>query len=172
MQKISVRTLTAVALFVALEVVLSRFLSISTESLKIGFAFVPLVCCAMLYGPVWGAVAGGLADFIGAVLFPIGPYFPGFTLTNALIGLVFGLFLRRSTSGTAGIVAICAAVLINNLVLSLLLNTLWVSVLYGSPFLQLLPVRLMQNAVMIPIEIVVIIALRHPVASLARSKAV
>ena len=127
---------------------------------------------AMLYGPVWGAVAGGLADFIGAVLFPIGPYFPGFTLTNALIGLVFGLFLRRRTSGTAGIVSICAAVLINNLVLSLLLNTLWVSVLYGSPFLQLLPVRLMQNAVMIPIEIVVIIALRHPVASLARSKAV
>ena len=38
MQKISVRTLTAVALFVALEVVLSRFLSISTESLKIELA--------------------------------------------------------------------------------------------------------------------------------------
>ncbi len=172
MSKISVRTLTAVSLFIALEVVLSRFLSISTESLKIGFAFVPLVCCAMLYGPVWAAVAGGLADFIGAILFPIGPYFPGFTLTNALIGLVFGLFLRRRPAGTAGIVPICAAVLINNLVLSLLLNTLWVSILYGSPFLQLLEVRLLQNAVMIPVEIAVLVAMRHPIASLARSRAI
>ena len=171
MQKISVKTMTAVALFVALEVVLSRWLSIQTESLKIGFAFVPLAMCAMLYGPVWGAVAGGLADFIGAILFPIGPYFPGFTLTNALIGLVFGLFLRRRTSGPVGIMPICASVIINNLLLSLMLNTLWISVLYGSPFLQLLPTRLLQNAVMIPVEMVVLIALRHPMANLARSKA-
>ena len=128
MQKISVRTLDRCCPVRRTEVVLSRFLSISTESLKIGFAFVPLVCCAMLYGPVWGAVAGGLADFIGAVLFPIGPYFPGFTLTNALIGLVFGLF--------------CAAAHLVRLVSSPFVprcsSTIWCSVccstLFGSRF--------------------------------------
>ncbi len=169
MHKISVKTLTAVALFIALEVVLSRFGSIATAELKIGFGFVPLAICAMLYGPAWAAVAGGLADFIGAVLFPIGPYFPGFTLTNALIGLIFGLFLRRRPAGIANI---CAASLITCLFCSLVLNSLWISILYHSPFIQLLPTRLLQCAVMIPVEIVVLTLLRQPVARLARSRAI
>ncbi len=166
MSKISVKMLTQVAVLIAAEILLSRVFSISTWSLKIGFAFVPLAICASLYGPLWGAVAGGLSDFIGAILLPIGPYFPGFTLTNALTGMVFGLFLRRRP---ASIVGICAATAINCLVLSLLLNSFWVSILYESPLPAVLPTRLLQNAVMIPVEIAVLTALRRPVARLAHS---
>ena len=80
MQKNSVKTIVTVALLIAVEVVLNRFCSINTESLKIGFGFVPIAVCGMLYGPVWAAAAGFLSDFTGAILFPIGPYSPAFPL--------------------------------------------------------------------------------------------
>jgi len=89
------RTLVTLAILVAMEIVLSRFLSISAWNTKIGFSFIPVAVAAMLYGPVAGGMVGALGDFVGAVLFPIGAYFPGFTLTNILVGLTCGLFLRH-----------------------------------------------------------------------------
>ena len=156
MRRITLRTLVNLAVLTALEIVLSRFLSISTQELKIGFSFVPVVLAAALYGPLGGALCAGLGDLIGAVLFPIGPYFPGFTLTAALTGAVFGLFLHKKIrwQGTA------AAVLINQLPLSLGLNTLWISLLYGTPYLALLSTRLLQCAILIPVQIIVILLLK------------
>jgi ECF transporter S component (folate family) len=95
---------------------------------------------------------GALGDFIGAVLFPIGPYFPGFTLTAFLTGTVFGLFLHKRQT----ILRILGAVAVNQLVLSLLLQTLWISLLYGSPYGPLLLTRLGQCAVLAPLQFVTI----------------
>ncbi len=142
------RTLVQVSVLVALSIVLSRLLSISTLYVKIGFGFVPIVLCALLHGPVWAGVAAGLADFIGALMFPVGAYFPGFTLTAALTGVVFGLFLFKQEKMFPGLLF---AVLINCLVISLLGNTLNISLLTGAPFLALLPTRILQNAVMLPV---------------------
>lgn len=157
------KTMVAVALLIALEVVLSRFCSIATPVVKIGFAFVPLAVCGMLYGPVWALIAGGLADLIGALLFPIGAYFPGFTLSNALIGLIFGLFLFRRFTGWRHILP---AVLLSNFVISLLLSTYWLHLITGSPYLGLLPVRLAQNAILAPIEFAVIRLIQGPMGRL------
>ena len=158
------RTMVFVALLVALEVVLSRFVSISTPFMKIGFAFIPLAVCGMLFGPWWGALCGGLADFLGAILFPIGPYFPGFTLSNALVGMMFGYCLRGRFSGWKHIVK---ASVVNNLVISLLISTYWLHLLYGSPYLGLLPTRLAQNCVMLVLEFVVIRIIQRPIGRIA-----
>lgn len=161
MQKSMVQKMALVGLLVALEIVLSRFLSISTFNLKIGFAFIPVVLAALLYGPLWGAATAGLADFLGAILFPVGPYFPGFTLTAMLVGTTYGILLHRQA--TLG--RVVAAVSIVRLPLSLGLNTLWISILYGKAFLALLPGRILQEAVMAPIQIIAIwfIAAKLPV---------
>ena len=79
------------AMLIAVEVVLNRFLSINTMGLKIGFSFVPIVIAAMLFGGVRAGIIYALADLIGALLFPIGPYFPGFTVSAFLMGLIYGL---------------------------------------------------------------------------------
>jgi len=147
------KTIAVMGVLVAMEVILSRFLSISAWNIKIGFNFVPLVLAAMLLGPVKAGIVGALADFIGATLFPIGPYFPGFTLTSFLMGVVFGIFLYKRQNP----VKITAAVAINQLVLSLLLNTFWISVLYGSPFGPLLLTRIWQTAVLVPVQLLVIL---------------
>lgn len=164
MPKINSKALVQVSLLIALEIVLSRFLSISTPIMRIGFGFVPVAVCAMLYGPVLAGVAGGLADFIGAILFPIGPYFPGFTLSAALTGVVYGIFLYRRENKWKYLVA---AVCINCLVISLGLSSFWIHVLYGTPLDKLLPVRALQNSIMIPIQITVLRLLRRPLVRYA-----
>lgn len=85
--------LVSIGILVATEIVCNRFLSVNTSLFKIGVAFLPVVLAAWLYGPVAGALVGGLGDLIGALLFPIGPYFPGFTLTAALAGAGYGFCL-------------------------------------------------------------------------------
>ena len=139
-QKFSTRTLTTLAMLIAIEVILSRFLSINAWNIKIGFGFVPVVIAAVLYGPLAGGIVGALSDFIGALLFPIGTYFPGFTLSSFLMGVVFGLFLYKKQSWLQGL----AAVGINQFILGLFLNTFWISVLYGSPYVPLLATRVFQ----------------------------
>jgi len=85
-------------------------------------------------------------------MFPIGPYFPGFTLTAALTGLVWGVFLhKRQTMARIG-----GAVAVNQLVLSLLLNTLWISVLYDSLYVPLFLTRTISTAVMVTVQVVTI----------------
>lgn len=154
MVKKRIQILVRLALLVAVEVILSRFLSISTPINKIGFAFVPLALAGTLYGPWAGLGVGAVADLLGATLFPSGPYFPGFTLTTALKGLVFGLCLHNSRAGNWR--AITLAVCINAIVFSLGLNTLWIHMLYGSPYHILLISRIVQELVVIPVQIVVL----------------
>ena len=64
--------LMRLALLIALEVVLSRWLSFNAMQYKIGFAFVPLAIAAVLYGPLGGMAVGGMSDLLGATLFPSG----------------------------------------------------------------------------------------------------
>ena len=152
MPKFTTKTMTAMALLTALEIVLSRFLSFSAWNTKIGFAFVPVVLAAMLLGPVYAGIVAAVADFLGAVLFPVGAYFPGFTLTAFLMGVCYGLFLLNKQS----FLRILGAVAVHQLLLSLLLNTLWISVLYGSPYTPLLISRLPQCAILAAVQLALI----------------
>lgn len=152
---ISVQKLVILGVLVAMEVVLSRFLSFNTWSTKIGFGFIPIAAAAILLGPVEAAVCGGLADFLGATLFPIGPYFPGFTATAALTGLVFGLFFHKEQTP----LHVACAVLINQFILGLLVNTYWISLLYGSPFKELLATRVVQSCILSVVQIAGILVL-------------
>jgi len=145
---IDTKTIVAVGLLTAMEIVLSRFCSFAVWNMKIGFAFVPVAAAAVLYGPLAGGAVGALGDFVGAILFPIGAYFPGFTVTAFLMGVTWGLFLHKKQTARR----ILGAVAVNQLVLSFLLNTLWISVLYGTPYPALLTARAVQTAVLGPVQ--------------------
>ena len=149
--RISVGLMVVIALLTAVQIVLSRFLSIPLWNIKIGFGFLPIMLAGILYGPLAGALVGGLSDFIGAILFPIGPYFPGFTLTAAISGAMFGWVLHKRQSFGR----VCGVVLFNQLVLGLLINSFWISVLYGSPYFGLLLSRLVQYAILVPVEVII-----------------
>jgi 5,10-methenyltetrahydrofolate synthetase len=152
MKKKSTRMLVTIALLVAAHIILSRFLSINAWNIKIGFAFVAVFVGAYLYGPIAGAAVGGLGDFLGAILFPIGAYFPGFTLNCALTGVVMGLLLYKKQTPLR--VVLTAA--INEAGISMWITPIWISILYGSPYWPLIISRLPQIGILFVVEIVVI----------------
>ena len=88
------KKLAVSALLLAADVILTRILAFNTPLMKIGLGFAATALCAMLYGPWWAAGVAALGDLLGSLLFPTGAYFPGFTLTAACTGALFGLCLR------------------------------------------------------------------------------
>ena len=145
------KQLCALALLIAVGVVLGRLVPVlSVWNTKIEFSFVAVMLAACIAGPIGGMVTGALIDFIGAILLPTGPYFPGFTATAALTGLVFGLLLYKKCN----LGRIVIAVLSTQLVCGFLLNTLFISILYTKAFTVLLATREIQVVVMSVIVIV------------------
>ena len=67
-KKFDVRKLVQISLLIALQIILTRFCSIQTPIVRIGFGFVPVVIIASMYGPISAGVANGIADIIGALL--------------------------------------------------------------------------------------------------------
>jgi len=145
--------MVVIAMMVALEVVLSRFLSISTPLLKIGFGFLPIALTAMLYGPMYSGVAWALSDFIGALLFPVAPYFFGFTLSAFLNGFIWGLFIYKNHTK---LLRVAAAILISSMLVSLGLDTLWLTIITSNPAAVVLGFRFTRCVIMAPIQFVII----------------
>lgn len=143
MKKFKTKDYCLLALLIGLNVVLSRFLSINAWDIKIGFTFLTIYIAAYIYGPLGGILVGGLGDLIGSLLFPSGPYFPGFTITAVLTGILFGLLLK----GNGKITNIVLACLLNEFVINLLVNTYWISILYNASYKALLATRIFQAIV-------------------------
>lgn len=149
----SIKRLVVTAMLVAMEVVLSRFLSITMPLVKIGFGFLPIALIAMLYGPVYSGVAGAVADVLGALLFPVAPFFYGFTLSAFLNGAILGLFLYRDNTK---LLRIAAAILLSSALVTLLLDTLWLSLVTPNPASVIFAGRFAKFAVMAPVQFVTI----------------
>ena len=148
-------TMVITAFMIALSVVLSKLVSINISFLRIGFGFLPVAVLAILYGPVVAAVGYGLADLIGAWLFPTGAFFPGFTLSAVLTGLIFGFILYKKE------VTLIRALIASALVclgVNLLLNTFWLTFIIGKGFKVLLASRAVKEVVAIPVMALLIVA--------------
>lgn len=154
MKKFSVRTVCQMALLIALEVVLTRLCGISTLLTKIGLGFIPMAVCGMLFGPWMTALAYALADIIGALLFPAGAYSPLFTLTAALMGVCYGMLLHREKISFFPHIVLAAV--IYAVVLSLGLNTAWITLLYGSTYFARIATRLPQCLILLAAQLLLL----------------
>lgn len=147
--------IVSIALLIALQVVLGRFAGIMTPVVSISFSFLPLAVNAIAFGPVWAAVSSAAADIIGAMLFPkgLGIYFPGYTLSAALSGYVYGVILYRKPGVLWRISLAC---LVQGIFISLGLGTYWVYMMTGKGYLAILSPRILQNVIMIPVKVLLI----------------
>ena len=133
--------LTGMALLAAVSLVLTRFFSfyvpfMGVQSMRVGFGEVPVILAGLLLGAPAGGLTGLAADLVGATLFPSGPYFPGFTLSAFLSGFLPSCFMSRFKKKEQGPskTVLFLSILSTQLVTSALLNTLWIVLLYMSPF--------------------------------------
>ncbi len=149
------RTLVLLSVLAALQIILARFCSFNAWNVRIGLGFIPVALAGIFFGPLPAALVAAVSDFLGAILFPTGTYFPGFTLTAACTGISFGCLLHNKLQ----LPRILLAVGLNQLLMSLGMNTLWISILYGSSFTGLLSTRVLQVIVIAPIQIMILTAL-------------
>lgn len=152
-RKLSTKNLVMVSMILALQIVMTRFLSITTPIARIGFSFIAVALNAALFGPWVAGITGILADLIGMMLFPAGAYFPGFTVTAFLSGFIYGLFLYREN---IKINHVAIAVILVSLICNLGLNTLWLSMMQGKAWMVLLPPRVAKELILIVVRIITI----------------
>ena len=148
------RKLTLSALLLAADILLTRVLALNTPIMKIGLGFAAVAVCARLYGAPWAALIAALGDFLGSILFPTGAYFPGFTLTAALTGLLFGLCLHRESVRWYRPVLAAA---LNCVLISYLANSAMIAFISGNTFRAMLTARAIQLTVMLPTQILVLL---------------
>jgi ECF transporter S component (folate family) len=93
-KRFSISNLTLAGLFIAIAVVLKSYLAINLSFTRISLAWVSIMTIGILLGPVIGGISGAIADIIGFIIFPTGPYFLGFTVAYAFVGIIPGLLKK------------------------------------------------------------------------------
>lgn len=155
MKKSKTASLAIGGLFAAMSIIFTRFfaLYIAGGSIRLSFGDIPLLLSGAMLGPVVGTLTGIVADLAGMMMFgSVGPYFPGFTLTAALTGLIPGLILYKNNKDYR-LWKIILTIVIVSIFVALMLNTLWLTILLKKGFWVLLPGRIIARTIMAPIEI-------------------
>ncbi len=156
------RALVTAAMLLAVQVLLGLVASIPVgPSIRISFGYLALGTTGALLGPVASMINGALADVLGSIIHPIGPYFPGFTLTGLVSGAIYGAMLYdRDVS----LKRVLVTKLLIDVICNLLLNTIWLNMLYGKAFFAILPARALKNLLQYPVDVILL----YPLLKLVR----
>lgn len=145
MLEVELRDLILLGIIVAMKIILERF-TIGTSLAHIGLGFIGSVLLGYMFGPVWGAAGGGIADLVSSALFGNqGGFFIGFTLSAMVGPFIYGLFFYQKP---VKIWRIMVAVLLVSIIVNVGMNTLWLHFLYNVDY----KAALVQRA---PMEIIV-----------------
>jgi ECF transporter S component (folate family) len=169
----NLRALVLCAMLIGLHMVLTSVRIDLSPQLRVGVGFLTQALTGMLFGPVMGMCSGALSDVLGYLVKPGGSYFPGFTVTAIIGGLIYGLLLYdwrpqqplhaaekneiprlsrflRHILKPAGRAFLAKGLI--NIFCNMLLNTLWLRILYGDAIAVLLPERIIKNLALWPFE--------------------
>ena len=154
----NLKKLTFAALMIALCVMLSYIPSVPLfGGAKLTWGFLARSVCAMVCGPVLGAVFGVAEDLLSFFLTGGGgaPFFPGYTLTTVLGCILYALFFYRAK---ITIRRVFLAKLVTN-VQNVLLGALWSSILYGKAYIVLATGSAVKNLIMLPFQTLLLVVL-------------
>lgn len=144
------RALSLAAVLAALNLALNQFTIPVSSYLEIGFDFLASAATGFLCGPWVAALSGVVTDLLGYVLRPNGPYFPGFTLSALLLGMVYGLWYYRRPVRLWRVV--CCKLTVT-LLFNFLLTPLWLHIMYGQAFVLLSSIRIVKNVIKFPVDV-------------------
>ena len=148
----STRMLCVAALLSALCALIDIFyLMIGGAFLRIYFSFLIAGLLCMITGPFLAIPAGFLVDTLSFLFSGGDPagYFPGYALSSMLSFLIYALFLYRSHLSLS---RIFAARLTVNVLINVILGSVWKHILYGNAYLVYFISGAIKNIAMLPIE--------------------
>lgn len=148
-----VTSLCGCALLSALNTVVGQFTIVVSSFLEISFTSVVAGISGFYYGPVLSGIAGGCVDILKFLIHPTGPFFPGFTLNEIVLGFIYGTFFYKKEITLKRVIIARVSV---TLIVNLLMTSLWLSMMYGKTFWAYLGIRLAKNILMLPIDIAIL----------------
>ena len=144
-----VRTITTASMFAAIGVILGAYTIQVGNYLKIGFSGIANQFVYYLFGPVVGCFYGGALDILKYLVKPTGAFFPGWTLSAMVAGVIYGCFFYKKP---LSLVRVFVAELTVSIICNMLLGTLWLQIMYGKAFFAILPARVIKNLAMWPVN--------------------
>ena len=135
------------------------------QYIRIGFSGLPGQVIDYLFGPWIGAIFAATMDVVKWFASGDGSFFPGFTLTAAVAAVIYGFFLYNKPIKIGNIIIAQALV---KIFCNILMNTLWLKILYDKAILAILPGRIISNAVMLPIDCFIMYAMLKVVNKLIK----
>lgn len=94
-------------------------------------------------------------------MFPFGTYFPGFTISAAISGFIYGIFLYQNSEKEIMqdwkflIKLLVSSVLVLGMV-NIFITSLWLHILYQKAYFAILATRVVAQIIMLPIQVIVI----------------
>ncbi len=153
MNYVNVKNIVFTAIFISLTVIFTHVFAIQTPFIRISLGFLPVALFAMLLGPIKGACMAALSDLLGCLVFSPGLYFPGFTVSSFLTGLIYGYFFYHKKITLQKIIFVNIIIFI---LIDLFLNTLWLCTLYQKAAQAFFISRLIKGLILLPIQITIL----------------
>lgn len=150
----NIKTLSISGLLIAVVVVIGFFGSIQlSESIKIELTATPYAISGWLFGPIVGGIVGALSDIAKFIVKPTGSFTPGLTICEFLSCFIYGLVLYKKPINPFRIIAAKVFVMV---FINLVLKTLFLSFLMGTPYFSILPMRIIKECILLPIDCILI----------------
>ena len=163
MKMSKVKQLSFCAMFVALNIICSRFLYVYTPGNldRLSLAFVPAAMCGLMLGPVWSGLTAMSADVLGMLMNSAGLAFnPVFTIIAGVKGVLYGLLLYKKPLTFQRIVLVFV---VTTLAVDFFLNPLALTMYYGRAFWAIVLAKLPVQAIFLVVKIAVFWILKKPI---------
>ncbi len=131
--------------------------------INIGFSWIPNRIVDFMFGPIVGMIYGGAMDIVKWMAKPDGDFMIIYTFVPMLTGIIVGTLLYKKP---VSLVRIIIVQIIIKIFINAGLNTYLMSVTGGKAFMELLPLRLLKNVIMIPIDSMILFVVLTTVAGI------
>ena len=148
----SVRMLAVCAMFIALRIAIGAVFIPVGENLRVYFTYAVTALGASIYGPLMALAEGFISDILGYFIAPSGGFFPGYTLSAMLGSVTYALFFYRQR---LSVLRIFLCRLTVNLVINVLIGSIWSAMLMGKAYYYYLGKSIVKNLLLLPAETVV-----------------
>lgn len=156
-RKITTSQLTLMAIMIAARIILGFIPALNVNNIiEVGVGFVGTAFSGILFGPVLAALVSVINDVITFFMGGGGIFFPGFTLSAGVGGLIYGWMLWRKPITWK---RIFIAVLLVTVLVNIGLNSIWIRMLFGQAWQAFMPLRIVKNMVTLPINTIILVFL-------------
>ena len=168
--RLTTRHLTLAALLVALQIILGKLSVGDPAVLKFSFGFIATALIGYFLGPWIGGMAMVVNDLISNTILNTGSmFFPGFTFSAFVSGVIAGLFLyQQKVTWQRVFIYEFVQILVTNV----FFTTLWVYLMSlsssstGRAFTALLAIRVPKEVISWPLEAILVLIILRQLARL------